>query len=55
MPRHFSFCLRLFFSNFVAILYKIEFNHLRLFTQLTLTLRKELANLVPTYKMAITR
>jgi hypothetical protein len=36
------------FSNFVAIDYKIGWNYLSFFTELSLTKRKELANLVPT-------
>ncbi|CAM3892001.1 hypothetical protein METH109765_10670 [Mesobacillus thioparans] len=43
------------FSNFVAIAYKIGLNYLRLVTQLTLIMRKELANLVPTYQKTIIR
>ncbi len=49
----FLFFTKALFSNFVAIGYKIELNYLRLFTQFTTIMRKELANLVPTYKMAI--
>jgi len=40
------------FSNFVAIDYKIGLNYLSFFTKLMLSMRKELANLVPIYKMS---
>ena len=46
------FWLKALFSNFVAIVYKIGLNYL--FSSQNLRfMRKELANLVPTYKMAI--
>jgi hypothetical protein len=40
------------FSNFVAIDYNIGLNYLSFFSKLTLIMRKEFANLVPTFKMA---
>jgi hypothetical protein len=42
-----------FFSNFVAIDYKIELVELFFLAKLTLFVRKEHANLLPTRKMAL--
>jgi len=42
--------MKALFSNLVAIDYKIGSYYLSFFTKLTLIMRKELANLVPTYK-----
>jgi len=41
------------FSNFVATDYKLGLYYLSFFTKLKLIMRKELANLVPTYKMTL--